>query len=204
MSKEVCVHIYVLVFLSLVVVFRLEFVTLKDKTSSGATAFPFSYLWWTVWGVIRGLMRCPQPHLIDHRGKKKLKKNVLHSRDKPGGTSAIHDNELLFCLLVAKPLLSSGTTTALRFLKPKSEPKEISKSPQTVLQCGYQMVTLKILWRPLLHSRVMVQPKNCARDERFGRFDVAAGKQIILCEAYRFQSPHFIWGKTGKWLGLYV
>lgn len=67
----------------------------------------------------------------------------LHSREKPGGTSAFHSSELFPCSLVAKPLLSLKPAIAISFLKPRSESKEISKSPQRVLQCEYQMVSLK-------------------------------------------------------------
>lgn len=56
--------------------------------------------------------------------------------------------KLLSCSLVAKLLLTPKTAVAMRFLKPRSESKEISKSPQTVLQCGYQMVSLKSFEEP--------------------------------------------------------
>lgn len=75
--------------------------------------------------------------------KKWSQEYVLCSREKPGGTSAFHSNELLSCSLVAKPLLSPKPAIAISFLKPRSESKEIPKSPQTVFQCEYQMVSLK-------------------------------------------------------------
>lgn len=56
----------------------------------------------------------------------------MHSREKPGGTSALQSNELFSYSLVAKPLLSPKTAIAIRFLKPRCKSKEISKSPQTV------------------------------------------------------------------------
>lgn len=62
-------------------------------------------------------------------GENKLcQEYALHGREKPRNTSALQNNELLSCSLVAKPLLSSKAAVALRLLKPRSESKEISKS----------------------------------------------------------------------------
>lgn len=92
---------------------------------------------------------CPQLHFLRQREQKKMVPGIWSaSREKPGGTSAFHSSELLSCSPMAKPLLSPKPATAIRFLKPRSESKEISKSPQTVLQCEYQMVSLKSFEEP--------------------------------------------------------
>lgn len=92
---------------------------------------------------------CPQLHFLRQREQKKMVPGIWSaSRKKPGGTSAFHSSELLSCSPMTKPLLSPKPATAIRFLKPRSESKEISKSPQTVLQCEYQMVSLKSFEEP--------------------------------------------------------
>lgn len=87
----------------------------------------------------------------------------MHSREKPGGTPASHSSELLSCSLVAKPLLSPKPAIAISFLKPRSESKEISKSPQRVLQREYQMVSLKsfeeLLYIPRQWRSLIIVPE---------------------------------------------
>lgn len=135
--------------------FKMKSVTqMKDQLFQGCCIPFFIY--------IMDYMRCKQSFdVIPHahvstasfaragREKKNDTRNIFcMAEEKPGGTSAFHNNELLSCLLVAKLLLRPKTAVAITFLKPRSESKEITKSPQTVLQCGYQMVSLKSFEEP--------------------------------------------------------
>lgn len=112
-----------------------------------------SYLQWVAGDVSRALMlflMCThlQLNLLEQgeeerRKRRKSTQNMLCIAERNLEAHLPSIKWAFSCLLVAEPLLSPKPAVPIRFLKPRSQSQELSKSPRRVPQSGYQMVSPK-------------------------------------------------------------